>query len=86
MKKFKITILVILFNVLMIKAIQACDLLSVNIGGDKSTLNFIEIEDDDIDPDSSITVFETAIESFCTDIDFNKIYRCKTCKMLRVNY
>ena len=51
MKKFKITILVILFNVLMIKAIQACDLLSVNIGGDKSTLNFIEIEDDDIDPD-----------------------------------
>ena len=73
MKKFKITILVILFNVLMIKAIQACDLLSVNIGGDKSTLNFIEIEDDDIDLDSSVTVFETAIESFCTDIDFGNV-------------
>ena len=73
MKKFKISILVILLNVLMIKSIEACDLLSVNIGGDKSTLNFIEIEDDDIDPDSSITVFETAIESFCTDIDFGNV-------------
>ena len=49
MKKFKISILVILLNVLMIKSIEACDLLSVNIGGDKSTLNFIEIEDEDID-------------------------------------
>ena len=56
MKKFKISILVILLNVLMIKSIEACDLLSVNIGGDKSTLNFIEIEDEDIDLDSSVTV------------------------------
>ena len=38
MKKFKITILVILLNVLTIKAIEACDLLSVNIGGDKSDI------------------------------------------------
>ena len=73
MKKFKISILVILLNVLIIKSIEACDLLSVNIGGDKSTLNFIEIEDDDIDLDSSVTVFETAIESFCTDIDFGNV-------------
>ena len=42
MKKFKITILVILFNVLMIKAIEACDLLNINIGGDKSTINFFD--------------------------------------------
>ena len=41
MKKLKITILVILLNVLMIKTIEACDLLSVNIGGVKSTLDFI---------------------------------------------
>ena len=50
MKKFKITILVILLNVLTIKAIEACDLLSVNIGGDKSTINiFGLLEDEDID-------------------------------------
>ena len=73
MKKLKITILVILLNVLMIKTIEACDLLSINIGGDKSTLNFIEIEDDDIDPDSSVTVFETTIDSFCTNIDFGNV-------------
>ena len=32
MKKFKIILLVILLNILMVKAIEACDLLSVNIG------------------------------------------------------
>ena len=73
MKKFKISILVILLNVLMIKSIEACDLLSVNIGGDKSTLNFIEIEDEDIDLDSSVTVFETTIDSFCTNIDLGNV-------------
>ena len=74
MKKLKITILVILLNVLMIKTIEACDLLSVNIGGDKSTLNFYgEIYDDELDPDSSVTVFESTIDSFCTDIDFGNV-------------
>ena len=74
MKKFKISILVILLNVLMIKSTEACDLLSVNIGGDKSTLNFYgEIYDDEIDPDSSVTVFESTIDSFCTDIDFGNV-------------
>ena len=57
MKKLKITILVILLNVLMIKTIEACDLLSVNIGGVKSTLDFMVIEDEDLDYDSSVTVF-----------------------------
>ena len=70
MKKFKITILVILFNVLMIKAIEACDLLNINIGGDKSTINFFgSIEDEDI-IDDDITVFVSQIEPFCTVIDF----------------
>ena len=52
MKKLKITILVILLNVLMIKTIEACDLLSVNIGGVKSTLDFMVIEDEDLDYDT----------------------------------
>ena len=73
MKKLKITILVILLNVLMIKTIEACDLLSVNIGGVKSTLDFMVIEDEDLDYDSSVTVFESDINSFCTDIDFGNV-------------
>ena len=74
MKKFKITILVILFNVLMIKAIEACDLLSVNIGGDKSTIDFFGlIEDEDIDEDTSVTVFVSQVDAFCTDIDFGEV-------------
>ena len=74
MKKFKITILVILLNVLTIKAIEACDLLSVNIGGDKSTINiFGLLEDEDIDDDTNVTVFMSLIDSFCTDIDFGEV-------------
>ena len=73
MKKLKITILVILLNVLMIKTIEACDLLSVNIGGVKSTLDFMVIEDEDLYYDSSVTVFESDINSFCTDIDFGNV-------------
>jgi len=74
MKKFKITIIVILLNVLTTKAIEACDLLSVNIGGDKSTINFFGlIEDEDIDEDSSVTVLASEIDAFCTDIDFGQV-------------
>jgi len=74
MKKFKITILVILFNILMIKAIEACDLLSVNIGGDKSTIDFFGVlEDEDIDQDSSVTVFQSEIDAFCKDIDLGNV-------------
>ena len=74
MKKFKITIIVILLNILIIKSIEACDLLDVNIGGDKSTLNFYgEILDEELDPDRSVTVFESTIDSFCTDIDFGNV-------------
>ena len=74
MKKFKITILVILLNVLMIKAIEACDLLSVNIGGDKSTINFFgSLDDEDIDKDSNVTLFVSQIDAFCTDIDFGEV-------------
>ena len=74
MKKFKITILVILLNVLTIKAIEACDLLSVNIGGDKSTIEFFGVlEDEDIDEDSSVTVFVSQVDAFCTDIDFGQV-------------
>mgnify|MGYP000962910005 FL=1 len=74
MKKFKITILAILLNVLMIKAIEACDLLSVNIGGDKSTINFFGLlDDEDIDKDSNVTLFVSQIDAFCTDIDFGHV-------------
>ena len=74
MKKFKITILVILLNVLTIKAIEACDLLSVNIGGDKSTINFFGLlDDEDIDEDSRVTVFVSQVDAFCTDIDFGEV-------------
>ena len=74
MKKFKIAFLVILLNVLMIKAIEACDLLSVNIGGDKSTINFFGVlEDEDLDEDSSVTVFETHVDVFCKDVDFGNV-------------
>ena len=74
MKKFKIAFLVILLNVLMIKAIEACDLLSVNIGGDKSTINFFGVlDDEDIDEDDPVTIFESTIDPFCTDIDFGNV-------------
>jgi|TARA_Y100000294_G_C8505367_1_gene316519 hypothetical protein len=74
MKKFKIAFLVILLNVLMIKAIEACDLLSVNIGGDKSTINFFGVlDDEDIDEDDTVTIFESTIDPFCTDIDFGNV-------------
>ena len=74
MKKFKITIIVILLNVLTTKAIEACDLLSVNIGGDKSTINFFGVlEDEDLDEDSSVTVFETYVDVFCKDVDFGNV-------------
>ena len=32
-----------------------------------------EIEDEDIDLDSSVTVFETTIDSFCTNIDLGNV-------------
>ena len=73
MKKFKIILLVILLNILMVRAIEACDLLSINIGGDKSsTAIFDIIEDDEIDEDTNVNVFTDSVDAFCTDIDFGE--------------
>ncbi len=71
MKKLKILILIILFNLVSFKSIQACDLLGVEIGGNTSTLEFIgQLEEEDIDPNESITIFESQTSAFCKDIDF----------------
>ena len=73
MKKFKIILLVILLNILMVRAIEACDLLSINIGGDKSsTAIFGIIEEDEIDEDTNVNVFTDSVDAFCTDIDFGE--------------
>jgi hypothetical protein len=56
----------------MVRAIEACDLLSINIGGDKSSTAFGIIEDDEIDEDIEVNIFTTTIDAFCTDIDFGE--------------
>ncbi len=72
MKKFKIALLVILLNIITVKAIEACDLLSINIGGDKSsTAIFGEIDDENIDEDAEVNVFTTSIDAFCQDESIN---------------
>ena len=58
----------------MVKAIEACNLLSVNIGGDKSSTDiFGIIEDDEIDEDTNVNVFTSNIDAFCTDINFGEV-------------
>ena len=74
MKEFKIILLVILLNILMVKAVEACDLLSVNIGGDKSSTDiFGLIEDEEIDEDITVNVFTTTADAFCTDINLGEV-------------
>ena len=71
MKKLKILILIILFNLVTFKSIQACDLLGVEIGGNTSTLEFLsQLDEEDIDPNDSVTIFESQTSAFCKDIDF----------------
>ena len=70
MKKLKILILIILFNLVTFKSIQACDLLGVEIGENASTLEFLSsFEEEDIDPNDSVTIFESHTPAFCEDID-----------------
>ena len=67
MKKLKILILIILFNLVTFKSIQACDLLSVEIGENASTLGFLSsFEEEDIDPNDSVTIFESQTTAFCS--------------------
>lgn len=71
MKKLKILILIILFNLVTFKSTQACDLLGVEIGGDTSTVGFLsQLDQEDIDADDSVTIFQSETSAFCKDVDF----------------
>ena len=65
MKKLKILILIILFNLVTFKSIQACDLLGVEIGGDTSTVGFLsQLDQEDIDANDSVTIFQSETSAF----------------------
>jgi len=75
MKKLKIIFFFLFFNVFMVKTTQACDLLSINIGGNKSSVQniFGTIDDEDINEDYNVTQFSSPPEAFCTSIDLGNV-------------
>ena len=74
MKKIKLILFFLILNLTTISLAKACDLLSINIGGDKSEIEDIfgpiEVDEDD---EESVSKFTSSKEGFCTDIDLGEV-------------
>ena len=81
MKKIEI-LLMVLFFTLFFNQSQACDLLDIDIGGDKSSIEniFGEIEDISLDENNNekknlpiVNEYDALGESFCEDINLGEV-------------
>ena len=70
MKNLKLIFVAFLFNLLMTVSGKACNLLSIDIGGDKSTVEdiFGTIDDEDISDFYNVTKFYSPIKVFCVEV------------------
>ena len=71
MRNLKLIFIIFLLNLLMTASSKACNLLNIDIGADKSTVEdiFGTIEDEDISDFYNVTKFYSPIEFFCEEIE-----------------
>lgn len=71
MRNLKLILIILLLNLLMTASSKACNLLNIDIGADKSTVEdiFGTIEDEDISDFYNVTKFYSPIEFFCEEIE-----------------
>ena len=71
MRNLKLIFIIFLLNLLMTTSSKACNLLNIDIGADKSTVEdiFGTIEDEDISDFYNVTKFYSPIEFFCEEIE-----------------
>ena len=71
MRNLKLIFIVFLLNLLMTTSSKACNLLNIDIGADKSTVEdiFGTIEDEDISDFYNVTKFYSPIEFFCEELE-----------------
>ena len=71
MRNLKLIFIIFLFNLLMNASSKACNLLNIDIGADKSTVEdiFGTIEDEDISDFYNVTKFYSPIEFFCEELE-----------------
>ena len=71
MRNLKLIFIIFLLNLLMTASSKACNLLNIDIGADKSTVEdiFGTIEDEDISDFYNVTKFYSPIEFFCEEVE-----------------
>ena len=71
MRNLKLILIILLLNLLMTASSKACNLLNIDIGADKSTVEdiFGTIEDEDISDFYNVTKFYSPIEFFCEEVE-----------------
>ena len=71
MRNLKLILIILLLNLLMTASSKACNLLNIDIGADKSSVEdiFGTIEDEDISDFYNVTKFYSPIEFFCEEVE-----------------
>ena len=71
MRNLKLIFIIFLLNLLMTASSKACNLLNIDIGADKSTVEdiFGTIEDEDISDFYNVTKFYSPIEFSCEELE-----------------
>ena len=71
MRNLKLIFIIFFLNLLMTASSKACNLLNIDIGADKSTVEdiFGTIEDEDISDFYNVTKFYSPFEFFCEEVE-----------------